>query len=246
MILLDRRAGSIELEAPLKAAGLPIDVTTLEHGDLLFQGRGEGGKPVYIGVEYKKLGELVSSLRTGRLQGHQLYGMQRPTFDYSYLLIEGELLYDKYGKLLKRRGRSSFMLMPGAMSVSELFKRIHVLHLVGGLNPAWVKARRDTVQWIHALYRVWTDSDLDKHKSHLTLYQPPTLIPLSPFRNTVRIWPGIGIKTSLAVERHFEGSLRRAVQASATEWAEIRTTSDKGKVTRLGEAEAQRLVAFFK
>ena len=68
MILVDYRRGSHELKAPLLALGLPVEETTLDYGDLLFEGRGEGGKPVTVAIEYKKFGELMTSMRTGRLQ----------------------------------------------------------------------------------------------------------------------------------------------------------------------------------
>src|SRR6266446_2939294 len=122
MIFVDYRQGSHELVAPLQALGLPVEETTLEFGDVAFEGRGEGGKPVSIGIEFKKLGELVQALRTQRLQGYQLKGM-RKAFDYSYLFVEGELLYGDAGGLLRRKGKRALVPLPGQMSVSELLKR---------------------------------------------------------------------------------------------------------------------------
>ena len=105
VIFVDYRAGSHELVAPLKALGLPVEETTLDAGDVAFSGRGEKGKEVLVGIEYKRLSDLISSLRTERLQGHQLVAMSEAGFDYSWLLIEGELLYDSRGRLQRRTSR---------------------------------------------------------------------------------------------------------------------------------------------
>ncbi len=247
MIYVDDRAGSKELIAPLLKEGLPVESTRLDFGDLMWEGRGEGGKPVTIGVEFKQLGELVGSLRSQRLQGYQLHGMRdgpKPVFDFAYLLIEGELLYGTDGGLLRRKGKRAFAPMAGSMSVSELFKRVFVLHLRGGLNPWWSSCRRDTLQAISALYHTWTDTDLDKHKSHLGIYNAPSLIPISDCRRCLYTFPGIGMRASLAVEQHFGGSLKRAVNASIETWAEIRTTDDSGNQRRLGTKIASQIVTF--
>ncbi len=202
---------------------------------------GEGGQPVTIGIEYKHLTELVQALRTGRLQGYQMPGM-REQFDYSYLLIEGELLYDHHGKLLRRKGRTVVPL-EGQMTVSELLKRINVLHLCGGLNPLFALTRRDTIQAIAALYHTWTDCDLDQHKSHIAIYNAPPLVPISKCRAAIQAWPGVGLHLSKAVEETF-GTLARATSASVDEWANLKTIDEHGKARRLGTKTAERIVAF--
>lgn len=220
MLLVDGAAGSVDLLAPLQRMGLPAELIHMSSGDLAFQGRGEGGKPVLIGVEYKKLPELVGSLRTERLQGHQLMKM-RDTYDFSYLLIEGELLYDSRGRLLRRAGRRDFKPLGGGMGVSELLKRLHVLHLRGGLNVIWTTRQADSLKQIEALYRVWSDCDLDEHTSHIAIYQAPTLIEISDFRQMISRLPGIGIKMSKLVEDKFKGSIRKALLAPQSEWESI-------------------------
>lgn len=226
MLLVDYREGSAELLKPLQRMGLPAESGDIP-ADLAWEGRGERGATVQVGVEFKKIGELVQSLRTDRLVGHQLLKM-RDNFDFCYLLIEGDLLYDdRTGRLLKRSGRRQFRPLPGGMVAQELLKRLHVLHLRGGLNPIWGSKRADTYQHIQALYRTWTDCDLDQHKSHLAIYQAPTLIPISEFRGFFTRIDGIGTKVSLAVERHFGGNIRKAVNAPQSEWLKIEGIGDK-------------------
>ncbi len=242
-LFVDSRLGSSDLIIPLRKYGLDVESTRLEFGDLFWQGRGKKGNLVSIGIEFKRLEELVQALRTERLQGYQMVGM-RSMYDYSYLFVEGELLYDRKGNLIKRRGRRGFVPMPGQMTVGELLKRIHVLHLCGGLNPWWTTSRKDTLQSITALYHVWTDVDLDKHRSHIGVYEAPALVPISAFRRTVRTFPHIGMRASLAVEQHFDGDLSRATMADVEEWSEIETRDDKGKSKRLGTKVATQVIKF--
>lgn len=243
MIYVDPRGGSCELVQPLKALGLPVDDSTyLPAGDLAFEGRGVGGAPVLVGIEYKKLPDFIASARTERLQGIQLPGMV-DALDNKWLFIEGELLFDSRGKLLKRTHRG-LRPLEGGMDVGELLKRVFVFHLSGGLTPWWTRNQGDTVVSVQMLYRTWTDKNLDQHRSHLGAYTAPTLVPVSDERAVFMRFPHVGFKASLAVERHFEGNVKRAVNAPAAEWAEIETRDDKGKVRRIGLANATKIVAF--
>lgn len=242
MLFVDSRAGSHDLVLPLKRMGLDVEETILEFGDISFVGRGNKGKVVSVGIEFKKLGEYVASLRSGRLNGHQLIGM-RDTYEYCWLLVEGELLYDHKGGLQRRAGKRKLKPLPGSMSVAEYLKRTIVGHLCGGLNPWHTQNRTDTLKFIEALYRVWTDVDLDQHRSHLAIYQAPTLIPVSKTREAFNAWDHIGYTISKAVEDRF-GCVRKAANASVEEWAAITTTDRKGGKRKLGMKDASKIVAF--
>lgn len=229
MIFVDRRDGSHELVAPLRKLGLPVEETTLESGDVMFEGRGLGGVSILIGIEHKKLGELVTALRTERLQGSQLLKMrgadtpeEAPRYDFAYLLIEGEVQIDAQGYLLKKGqyGRPPSRL-GGSMTESELEKRLATLHRCGGLLPVWSSSQRRSCAIIAAWYRTFTDRDLDAHVSHIAIYRPPALMPISEFRTFVQSINGISFGTSKAIERAFGGSIRRAVNASMAEWRAI-------------------------
>jgi ERCC4-type nuclease len=242
---VDDREGSRQLAAHLLKAGLPVEVTRLEAGDVWFVGRGERGVPINIVVEHKTVNDLVASLRTGRLQGHQLLkmreGADHPIFDFCWLVVEGELVYSARGVLMRRQSRRQFTPVVGHMTIAELYKRLLVLHLRGGLPSVLTRSRRDTVRWIEALYRVFTDKDLDAHRSHLGAYTPPGLVAPSQFCHTMGTLPGIGLKVAHAAERQFQ-SIRAAVNASPVEWAALETVDQKtGQSRRFGERHAQAL-----
>src|SRR6185436_1239721 len=117
-MLIDPRAGSADLVEPMKTLGIPVKVETLNSGDIAFTGRGEGGKPISIGVEHKKLNDYLASMK-GRMQGRQLTEMLKD-YDRRYLIIEGEFEHDGQGRLLRRAGRAFWKPIPGAPPAAEV------------------------------------------------------------------------------------------------------------------------------
>ncbi len=252
MILVDHRAGSCELLAPLTDMGIPAESTELEFGDLAFLGRGEGGAPTMIGLEHKKLPDLVQSLKSDRLAGHQLIGMLN-TYERPYLIIEGDWSVDTNGRVVVWRGRKLLPLQ-GCPPAQELLKRVFTLETRGGLRVYWSRNRDSTIQYVMALYRYWSDRDLDSHKSHLAIHAPDldrTLrIPISDFRKGLNgLCPGIGLQFSRAIEQRVfddvkgEGSMRQLMALGEQALADISIVSDKGRTQRFGAARAKKLLA---
>lgn len=245
MLLVDRRVGSNDLVAPLRKAGFPAELDDLEFADVAFAGKGTKGSDVILGIELKKLNDLVGSLRSGRLAGHQLPGL-RAQYDHAWLVVEGLWKVDERGRVVTFKGQSrGWSELPGKMSAGELEKQVLTLELCGGLHVRYTNSRADTVRFIGTLYRWWTDQSLDHHTSHLAVHTQPTLIPISEHRAAFTRLPGIGIRSSRAVADHFHNSLRLATRAPVSEWANIRVVDEStGKSRRLGESVAQRIVNF--
>ncbi len=251
MILVDSRAGSEELVKPLLKLGLPVEETQLDFGDIAFLGRGEKGKQVFIGVEHKKMPDLVSSLTSGRLQGHQLPGMLA-TYDRSWLCIEGEWQHTPDGTVHMWKARGRTKRLKGAPPAVELEKRLLCLETRGGFRVRHCPTRRDTLRFLFALYYYWTDKDLDEHKSHLAIHAPDLdeqlREPVSDFRAIVARVPGIGLQRSKAVEdicfdpAKGEGSFRKLHQLTAAEWAGLQTEDTNGKLRRIGDSTARKIM----
>ena len=254
MILIDAATGSNELAEPLRRMGLPVEVTHLDFGDIVFSGRGEGGAPLYIGIELKKIGEFVESIRSKRFQGHQLLGLTKD-FDRRYLLLEGDFTSDIKGRAMVFRGKGKPKPLAGAGNALALEQEIINLGTRGGM---WVKettSRRNTLRFIEAVYRYWTDKDLDEHKSHMAVYAPDLdrglLVPTSDFRRVlVVLLPGIGLATSRAVEERCtvngKPSMRKMLSLAESDWAAIETVS-KGKDgaekrRKLGASRARQIM----
>jgi ERCC4-type nuclease len=229
MILVDYREdekakGSPGLWQDLRKTKLPIEQTTLDAGDLMFVGNGPDDSEVTVGVEFKKIRDLLSSIRSGRMQ-EQIERMQ--PYDYRFLLIEGEWR-NEGGMVCVRSGFRDWSPAPGRMSSAELDKRLLGFNLRAGV-VVWPTLRRtDTIGWLESLYRDFTDKKWDDHTGHLAFHVPSALVPISDKRDVFARFPGIGVKGSLIVERHFGGSIRRAVAARADEWAEVEGIGKKG------------------
>jgi ERCC4-type nuclease len=242
VILVDFREdsakkGSNGLWDDLKKTDIELMQGTLEGGDLFFLGKGPEGREVTVGVEFKKLSDLLSSLRSKRLQGHQLFEMQ--PYDFRFLLIEGEWRHDDEGfvtiRSFRKGQKPSWRRAPGSFRAAELDKSLLGLVLRAGVIVKETHSRKDTVRWIQSLYRNFTDMEWDDHTSHTGLYRPSSGFQRpSPFRDFIAGIPGVGIKRSKTVEQFFwnptkgKASPRRAVAARADTWAQIDGIGKKG------------------
>lgn len=248
MLLVDYRGGSGPLLGALSRAGLPVEKCALDYGDFAFSGRGDKGEPVEVGIELKKLNDVIQCLRDGRLSGHQLPGMIKTYGDYHWLVVEGQWRHEAVsGLIVTWKGKSrGWCVTPGKMAAAELEKQLLTFEMQLGTHVRYTNTSADTVRAIASLYRWWTDKDRDAHKSHLHVHDKPTLMPISKQREAMMKWPGIGFKASKAVDDYFNGSIRQAVTAGADEWADITIKDDKGRTRRFGTLNTQKLMDFFK
>lgn len=247
VIYVDYREGSKHLINPLRKLGLAVEKTDLPYGDVAFEGRGVDNASVMIGVELKKMNDLVSSLRSGRLVDHQIPGMVGPDgiYKFAWVLVEGQYKGGKMGELLSLTPRG-WRQVPGQMTVSELQKRLFSIAF-GGVRVAHVNRDEDTVEWLRDLYRWWTDKALDQHQTTHEVHQPGGIVPVSDFRATLMVrCPGMGRAASLAAEKRFKGSLRKAAMATAQDWSEVVTTDRKGATKRLGLKRGMEIEGFWK
>jgi ERCC4-type nuclease len=187
--------------------GLPAIGAQLAFGDVAWTAY--GGQPV--GVELKNVADLIGSLRSNRLPGHQLPGLSA-TYAERWLFVEGTW----------RVNNAGMICLPGVtdrprMSVGELEERVQTMRGTG-LQVRHTPDRHTTLHALACLYRWYTDKAHDAHVSHLVHYEPVARV--SQFRRTVMTLPAVGAKTSAAVEAHF-GTLRQAFGATATAWMSV-------------------------
>lgn len=251
VLIVDTRAGSCDLIAPLRAAGLPVQEGVLDFGDLAFMGRGVRGADVFIGIEHKKLPDLIQSLTSDRLTGHQLPGLLA-AYDRAYLVIEGEW-DDVNGRItMPSAFRRRSTPVKGAPNAIVLEQRVITLETRGGLRVRWTPNQRASVRHLTALYRFWTDRALDAHKSHLAIHAPdldPKLRePISDFRKGLNgAVPGIGLALSRALEEvafdpdKGEGSWQRLLALDVADLAAVSVVDDRGIARKLGPARAARI-----
>lgn len=244
-LLIDKAVGSKDFEGPLRKLGLPVESTHLDSGDFAFMGRGEGGAPLFIGIEFKKIGELAQSLNTERLTGHQLLEMT-PTYDRRYLLVEGDYHSNAAGDTVVFRGKGAPSRLPGAPPFVVLEQRLHNLAVRGGMHVRHTTSRSNTLRVLLAWYRYWTDKDLDEHKSHLAVYAPDIdgelFVGVSDSRRAIKaLCPGIGDKASKTVDQWVNGDITALCAKTIDEWANLEIPSGKDGYKKLGRTRATRI-----
>lgn len=240
-LYIDRRIGSSDLYPLLQRHGVPVELTHLDYGDASFLGRGPGDEPVPVGVERKRLADLVSSLMTARLNGHQLPGCLK-AFKLTWIIVEGTYRADDDGGLLVPRKGGWGRLGVGrhGFQVAALEAWLLTVALRGGARVMHTRDDEHTARWLGALYQWWTQKTWDEHSGHLALDEAvpdhDAMMLVRP--NLVQRWaaqlPGIGYQKATAVRQMFPSGLAMAC-APAQQWKMIPGIGDgiAGNVVKL-------------
>jgi len=223
--ILDPRAGSKNLEAPLKEIGVPVVMEQLVAGDAAFTGRGPGERPVSIGVEYKTLSDVLQCIVSGRFADVQLPGMKQ-AYEVSWLLIEGIWRPGPEGEL-HTFAFGKWQSAPWTQRVWRMVDLNHwltTMEVIGGVNIARSASRAESAFWLKSLYTWWTAKQWDDHNSHRQLKAPAIDNPFGRHvplvERVAACLPGIGPKRALAVAERF-GSVLALANADVEAWEEI-------------------------
>lgn len=222
MIYIDDRTGSKELADLIENAVL----VHLDFGDAMFSGCGPDGE-VQIGVERKAIGDLINSIASGRLSGHQLPGLLE-TYFKTYLFVEGVCQENPAsGELEVLRGTKWTHLNRGGrkFAYKDVWAYLTTLEAMTGIvvrNTVNMLQTASQIEWLKA----WWSKPWDKHRGHLQIHKVPprfaTLKPTKPslLKQIAADLPNIGWERATAVEKQF-GSVRRMFEASEEEWREV-------------------------
>jgi ERCC4-type nuclease len=245
MILLDSRIGSHELLRFFTPFDITVESTQLNSGDACWAGSGPNGDCM-IGIERKRITDLVQSMREKRLAGLQLPRMMKD-YDFIYLVVEGYFRPGDRGELeqlVKRGSRSEWRSL--GMSYREMDNHLSTLELKCGVVVRRTSSPQETVNLIVNLYK-WWEKGWDKHKSHHVIYNPlpQSLVhsrkasyrsPEEEVRRkygelAVVVWrmasqlDGLDTKAEL-VAAHFRRP-RRMYRATVDDWTEIKGIGKK-------------------
>ena len=220
MIFLDPRAGSSDYLPRLRALGAPVEFAPMEFGDVSFaDNRGRA-----IGIELKKLNDILACVLNGRFSGHQLPGLVR---DYAeaYLVVEGFWRPNPQDGVLETwRGRGWVPVQLGKKTWMwrDFDSFLNTIEVKGGVRVRRTASEDETARVVYGLYNWW--SHADDHRSHLALnragrdvalFARPTLV-----RRMASELPGVGYEKSAAVAAAFP-TVRRMVDASEKEWKAV-------------------------
>lgn len=236
MMLVDNQEGSKELLPFLDPdTALPCRIVNAQGqpiGDVAFHGNGPDGD-VQIGVEVKRLADLLSSESTGRLAGTQLPRMLgsdatgHANYDFIWLLSIGRHRCGPQGYLEVRRGKFWAPYRIGSRPVPYGYLEAFLIELqVMGILHKNVYDYQEAAAWLGVLYR-WFAKPWDKHKAMrkldksraLTLF--PGLDESTKQRlRTFETLPNLGFERALTAARVFP-SIVAGVTAPEQEWAKV-------------------------
>lgn len=246
MITVDPRVGSKDLAAPLKSFGLPVCLAQLEYGDVAFEGRGPEERPVLVGIEVKKVDDVLTCIRDGRFAGHQLPGLQQ-SYEVYWLLVEGQVRAGQHGIEVRSQSRNVWREPQGRrMPYSAWAHWLTTVELKGGCRVARTHDRAETVAWIASLYGWWTRKSWEQHESINAIHDDAAglrahmVALVRPTKKEMVAARLVGPKTGMAAARHFP-SIAAMVLATEDEWRGVEGVGKKKamEVVRLVNEEGR-------
>lgn len=230
MILVSSAVGSWELKGLIEKQGIACDATALEYADVCFDGYGPEGL-VGVGVERKRLRDMLDCINDGRYSGHQRIGMHK-MYQFRFLIVEGYwrpdsrsgILYrgvpqpdgkmiwtDQWGQGMGRVMYYKLRRYLFSVSLSD----VHILYTRDVAHTAY-----DITELYHYFQKPW-----DEHKSMLTMHQRTLTIPtLNRKASLIRRWAfeleGVGMQYSEDAERIFK-SPRLLANSEERDWMKV-------------------------
>lgn len=227
MITVDNRVGSIELVETLKSMHVEVDTARMEFADFHFNGIGPKG-PCSIGIERKKVRDILCCIEDGRFAGHQLPGLIE-TYDYCYLIVEGNWTVDETTLGLIKPSSVGcghgipIHLGPGRnIPYRQLDNYLNSIATQSSCRVKTSLSAAETIMQIVNLYH-WWQKDWTQHQSLKVLRKEPakfTFLNPSVHQLVASCLPGVGYEKSAHIARHFR-TITDMVLATTAEWQEI-------------------------
>jgi len=220
---VDIRAGSQELIAPLRRWGVAVEEATLTAGDVEIVGNGPASRPMMVGIEVKKIPDLLQCVRNGRF-ADQLRAMKQ-TYEVSWLLVEGRWHgFAQKDDLQVRKGERWYQ-QPGHLRYQEVASWVLTMCAAAGMLVWRTECEEETVAWLRAHEVWWTAKEYEAHRAHFNFYTPP-LSSGDPFaepslvRKVANVLPGLSDTLSSRVEGQF-ATVRQMVNAAVEDWVAV-------------------------
>lgn len=232
MLDLDYRIGSGELLNGFKPFGISVQKTTLAFGDMAWEGNGPNGL-CRVGVERKKIDDLLQSIQDQRLSGHQLPGMV-DYYDYGYLVVEGVWKPGDGGQLMVWDGARNEWKGRGVMA-RAIHNYLTTLSVQCGVMVWRTAGRKETVEYVVDQYRYWREKRWEEHRAHQGVYLGRQegkrlrlgVRELGAVEKVALVMPGVGAELAYRVGKKFD-TVRGMCEAEAGKWAEVKGIGKKG------------------
>jgi len=216
VIFVDDRIGSKDLHPLLIKAGLDAVLSQLDSGDVAFSGNGPDGV-IYVGVERKRLMDILDCMVHGRLADIQAPKMQG-TFQSQWLVVEGAYRPSNDGLLevcVYGGPRAPYKWQPAELGSRRFMYSDLESYLVAISDRTNMIVRRsqnryETVHIIKALYKYY-QKPWHEHRSMEAMYKAPRpaiLTERASFaRRALVELPGVDWVLSGRMDKFFESSM---------------------------------------
>lgn len=223
MIFIDNRVGSREMMRYLPTGS--AELTRLQFADAMFIGRGPDEIPTHVGIEVKRLDDILNSMVDGRLTGHQLPGLLRD-YHVIYLIVEGHYRPNpETGVIQVHNGKPAkwvdLELGTKYWTARELHGFCTTIETRYNVHLRRSFDRRESAGLVLDLYHWWTGKIYEAHRSAQAIdFSGEPLLPASTLRRVAAQLPLIGWKRSGAVADHFN-NIAEMVLADEKDWKGI-------------------------
>lgn len=207
-LFVDPRIGSVEL---IKYLQVPSEVTKLEFGDVSFAGWGPDETVLSVGIERKTIRDLVNSIQSGRLSGHQLIGLLE-WYHVVYILIEGA--FRVRGNVVEVMEGGKWKPLHSNVKPGHTFGYIEIANYLNTLAnitnvKVWMTENIQTsALWIRHTY-YWWQKKYEDHKAHLDFHQGPVLPKRmrmtrpTTLQRMIKEIPGVGWDRAMEITKLF-------------------------------------------
>lgn len=212
-------------------------------GDFCFAGNGEKG-PCLVGIERKRIRDMLSSMRLGRYTGEQVPKLIEH-YDYKFLVIEGTYRTNWYSGLLEDLvGKQYAPISYGRGNYTGLELESFLISNIL-CTPIKIKRTRDereTVEFLIALNHRFSEP-WDKNLEHVTaIHQPEqyaTIGKASTVRRVAYCLQGIGWDKSGSVEQNYKSVWD--VMSTDPNCTCIRPAKEYEKLPKFGKVLSKRM-----
>lgn len=202
-----RTTGTDMLQLIRRHREAPIaEPKTLHAGDFMFTGQGPDGE-VLVGIERKRMRDMVNSVCAGRLSGEQLPKLLR--YDFPYIIFESRWKTDWVtGQLMHKWGREWEPVFSGTWQVMPGLRMSSFLNDIRDKTPVqilYTENEHQTVEVVVALAYSWSKSWESRHHQ-VDIHRPARFVELtkaSTIRRILHALDGVGWEKSLAAESVF-------------------------------------------
>jgi ERCC4-type nuclease len=197
---------------------------TLHAGDFCFVGQGPDGDQILIGIERKRMRDMVNSIRGGRLSGEQIPKLL--SYDRAYIILESRWKTDwATGQLMERHRSQWRPVMSGTKQIMTGLELESYLNDIRDKTPIQViktEHEYQTVEVVMALAHSWSKPWPKRHH-HSDIHRPPKYAQVekaSTLRRVLYALDKVGWERSGAAEEVFS-TVEQLVGASTKDLEKI-------------------------